>query len=515
MEQEQEAPTVVPTEDQEEQVQPTKSVKNFWERLDEVFTQNTELRQRMQELVEQFPTEEKPSGPYRSFIFQPDRVSICSNDDIIRTGNSLAPPDTATADCGHQPAERFYQFRIRMKRPLRNVRSIQLLSAVIPNIIQNIPDENTFFLYYKLRSVALSFQGNWDVNAIYGAGDIVEYNTIVYACINEQSVAEQPDLFINTTWVVITPPNDLTRPNYFDLHYSKIRYLYLTPTFHWIYDQAPAQDLNLFNRTFESPADLVNALNYIASQAQVNSGDWVGDSIQNDVSFVYNESINKVIFVPNPNEININQNYYMPCGYEDPNVKRFFESALVNGLPTPGGPILEVPSTWQNPANYSTLNYKLGFTWNGVFQNPVTNFSPDPWSDQTFIGSLFWYLRNQDPGIPVDFIILQQQVTFNSYPDLVNTSCLRLYCDFSFGSTQDSLGSSSSETPTADGLLSIVPVNTINQGVGFYQNNFNNPLSKIPQNITEVGITMLNDQGLPFYLPNSATVLLELGITYQ
>ena len=115
-------------------------------------------------------------------------------------------------------------------------------------------------------------------------------------------------------------------------------------------------------------------------------------------------------------------------------------------------------------------------------------------------------MRPSDPIYTVT-VMAQDRTTANSYPDLVNTSCVRIYCDVTLSSTEDSLGTK--------GLLSVVPVNTSNLGVGFYQNNFNNELTKIPQIISEVGITMLNDQGQPFYLPNSATVILELGITYH
>jgi len=379
MEQEQEAPTVVPTEDQEEQVQPTKSVKNFWERLDEVFTQNTELRQRMQELVEQFPTEEKPSGPFRSFIFQPDRVSLCSNDDTIRTGNSSSGADQSgfyvpSSSAGHAPGEQFNQFRIRLKRPLRNVKSIQLLSAVIPNAIQNIPDENTFFLYYKLRSVAQAYQGEWSSLQNYFAGDLVTRLGTDYALVQVPQSTNEPPELNPTHWVPFTPPADLTRPNYYDLQLTRIRYLYFTPTFSYTPDQTVPQNLNLFNRTFEDPDDLIAALNFVASQAALNSGDFFQQSIANDVSFQYNDQTKKVQFIPNPNEININQNYYLPLGYEDPNVKLFFDNLFVNIY---NGTAVEI-DTWKPTSSFSTLNYKLGFTWNGIFQNPATNNGMNP-----------------------------------------------------------------------------------------------------------------------------------------
>ena len=114
-------------------------------------------------------------------------------------------------------------------------------------------------------------------------------------------------------------------------------------------------------------------------------------------------------------------------------------------------------------------------------------------------------MRGKDPVyLPPDWT--PNLLTANSYADLVNTSCVRVYCDTTFGSTQDSTG--------GGGLLSIVPVNTTNLGVGFYQNNFNNPLTKIPRIIPEINIRLLNDLGQPYLLPNSATVTLELAMEY-
>jgi hypothetical protein len=166
------------------------------------------------------------------------------------------------------------------------------------------------------------------------------------------------------------------------------------------------------------------------------------------------------------------------------------------------------------PASQSILNTRLGQTWNGLFDNPL--LMTNPWTNIQFQSGLFWYMRGQDPGYNVlAYPVEQNQLTFYSYPDLVNTSCVRVYADFTFTSTEDSLGSSVQDTQNLDGLLSLVPINATNLGVSFYQNNFNNPLTKIPDNITQIGITMLNDQGLPFYVPNSAVILLELAIEYK
>ena len=125
-------------------------------------------------------------------------------------------------------------------------------------------------------------------------------------------------------------------------------------------------------------------------------------------------------------------------------------------------------------------------------------------------------MRPKDPRFLAAPFNLQpwtaDQVTANSYGDLVNTSCVRIYADVIMGSTQDS---NNTKQDDAEGLLSVVPINATNLGVGFYQNNFDNKLTKLPSIITEVGVRLVNDQGLPFSLPNSATVLLELSIDYS
>ena len=541
----------VSTEQQPVKEEPIKDVGTFWERLDEVLqlVKSGGVRSNIvEDILEAFPEMEKIKQDYKSAIFQPDRLALCSNDDIQGNTNLNTPFLPFNERVGHYPGEKFSSFRVRLTRPLRNVKQIQLLSAVIPNAIQNIPDEQVFFFWYKLRSVALANLGAYSAVTTYKTGDIVSYNTLNY--VNKtQSLNITPGLVywvvtttlpatsvwaagtiyntgavvsynnqnwvcqVNATqnvipgttyWVQITLPADTSRPNYYDLNPNHINYLWLAPSYYFPYEYTLAANPLLFNRTFQDYDDLVNTLNFIISQ------DNILNNAQNDISFQYNPTLNKIIMIPNPANLTAGY-YYLPCGYEDPNLASFMSSnRAIYGLQE------------QFAANYLqynagyTLNLRLGFTWNGIYTNP---FLTNPWSDNNFMGSLFWYMRKQDPGFnPPLFlpVLLQDIITFNSYPDLVNTSCVRINADFALSSTQDSLGSTIPDNNTApQGLLSIVPVNASNLGVGFYQNNFNNPLTKIPQNLTEIGISMLTDQGLPYYLPNSATVLLELAVEYN
>lgn len=513
MEQEQEVlPTPVEPQEQEkvQTEEPTKSVKNFWERLDEVFNLSKQTNQNLEQILETFPEVQQINQNFHSALFQPERISLCSNDDQQPSSSQTLAPVTGrflTPSQGHAPSEYFSNFRIRLSRPLRNVKSIQMLSAVIPNATTNIPDTQTFFWWYKLRSVAQANRGVFDLGTNYIPGDIVSYNTNTYACKVENSTT----LPSNTTyWTQIILPADTTRPNYYDLNPYHLNYVFLSPTWFFPPDFIANGNQLYFNRTFQDYADLVLALNYCMLQAQGNN------NAQNDISFQYDDVLNKIIMIPNPANITAGY-YYLPCGYEDPNIPLFMASSATSlqyginylGIGT------SAPSSFPYTSQ-SLLNTRLGFTWNGRFPNPF--LSSNPWSDSLFLASLYYYLRKSDPYFagPPPLQFNQNVIIANNYADLVNTSCVRIYADFTLGSTQDSLGSTSPEgTPTTQGLLSIVPVNTNNLGVGFYQNNFDNPLTKIPPNITEIGITMLTDQGTPFYLPNSATVLLELGITYH
>jgi hypothetical protein len=464
------------------QAEPTTTVKNFWERLDEVFqlsVQNAQSQQKIQELIDQFPDQQKLSGPYRSFIFQADRVAITSNDDVIPS-NSIT--NRSFSDGGHQDAETFSSFRVRLKRSLVNVKSIQLLSAVIPNAIQNIPDNSTIFFYYRLRSLEDAYQGEWNGATVYNPGDLIGWVTtgLSYACIQTNINVAPNAPNASEYWFPVTIPITAAQPNYWDLNPYRIKavWLYATSGYPPEWDNKST----VYNRTFTDYNDLATTLNTAANNA-------ASCSTPGDVAFSYDQNLNKIIMTPQ------NEFYYIPCGYEDPNIP--LSSVILSAATVQG-----IPESFIYQQGY-TLNLRLGYTWNGVFPDPFQN--SNLYATNDFAETLFFYMR---PADPVIFSNYNQNIfTFNSYGDLVSTSCVRIYADFILNSTEDS--------GTQEGLLSIVPINTSNLGVSFYQNNFNNPLTKVPRIITEIGIRLLNDQGLPYLLPNSATVLLELGLTYH
>jgi hypothetical protein len=108
-------------------------------------------------------------------------------------------------------------------------------------------------------------------------------------------------------------------------------------------------------------------------------------------------------------------------------------------------------------------------------------------------------------GVPF-WNFLATAYTAESYADLVNTGVVNLYADIVSGSTTDSLRNTN--------LLAAVPMNASNLGVAFYNPVITNPLTKIQDQVYQLNIIMTDDKGLPFNIPNSATVSLEIAFTY-
>lgn len=522
------ATPALPGEEAEEaDVEPTKNVKNFWERLDEVFKLNVEsakMREKLDEMLEQFPQMERANPLYKSFIFQPERVSISSNDDqqpssgtSIWTASGEQMPYSAALGTTQQ----FNSFRVRLPKSLVNVKSIQLLSAVIPNATQNIPNNQILFFYYQIRDLSNSIAA-FTPGPIRYPGDIVTYfgNTYVLQAIDNGGV-QPPN---NPNYIPISLAGiDLRRPNYWDLNFYRIQVVGMSPSFNYLGTDI-ANIYTIQNRTFTDYADLLTTLQACAASATASSD-------PNDVNFVYNAQLNKVQFIglnqAQRTGNNAGRYYYLPCGYEDPNIALAIQNAILNGngaFSTEsqisqtlgflcGTPLdKNISQIWSPGYN---LNLRLGFTWNGNLPNPFQQpslYTGSSLSLLSFPNLCRPFLRPPDTIYPI-VTGRTPLLTANSYPDLVNTSCVRIYTDVALASTDEGVAPNPTQQ-NPGGLLSVIPVNATNLGVGFYQNNFNNPLTKIPRVISELGIRMVNDQGAPFYLPNSATVILELAVEY-
>lgn len=112
---------------EEPPTQPIKDVQTFWNRLDSLLTNIEEGEAN------------KQNSAYHSFIYQPERVNISSDSDISITQAQFGVEE-----------QTYNNFRVAIKRPFLDVKSIQLLRASIPNTVTNIPDDQTTFWYYRL-----------------------------------------------------------------------------------------------------------------------------------------------------------------------------------------------------------------------------------------------------------------------------------------------------------------------------------------------------------------------------
>lgn len=384
----------------------------------------------MEQLIEQFPDTIR-TADYRSFILQPERVSINSRQTL-----SIKPVSDQFID-----ADYYYQFTCRLKNPLMNVKSLELLRATIPNVIPSIPNSEATFYYYRIPADPITFQPNY------------------------QALTAANILFVRLTPSIGYSPDNYTNPAIYG-----------------------------YNKTFTNYQELVAELNKATLHDPLETTlQPLGFYDPGDITFSYNENLNKIVFVGNNALDPITgepQYYYLPVGYSDPNLA-LFQLAITNVLTPQGQPILF-------PVNGEyTLNRRLGYLWDGVFQTPLNSLSYTILENRTIP-------KPNYAGLPWNDYL--PNYTAEGYADLVYTANVFVYCNIVGGSTQD--------TNTDEQLLAVVPMNTQNLGVNFGESKLSCPLTKISKEIYNISITLRTDTAQPFYLPNNAYVNLEIKFTY-
>lgn len=380
----------------------------------------------MDEILAQFPSIMNNESKYRSFIYQPERISLNSRKALEQPGTTQSQPFYLN--------EFYFSFISELRSPLLRAKSIELLRATIPNAVTSIPNSETAFYYYRIPTTGAP---NYD-------------------------------------------------PDYSQLTPANIRMVRLLSSFAYDPDNYPNPNIFGFNKTFQEYGDLVNELNKAAAN-DPNQG-FLSPTyyIQGDISFLYNETLNKIIVQGNNYETEggVPQFYYLPVGFQDPNLSIFITTIRT-----------ELNETLFPTNGSYTLNRRLGYLWNGVFEaNP-----PDGSSSYTALVNHTFPQPNY-PGIPLIYY------TAEGYADLVYSANLFLFCD--------SVGGSSQDNSMDDRLLAVVPMNTANLGVAFSENKLSCPLTKISEDIFQLRFSMRTDTGEPFWLPTNAYVNIELKISY-
>jgi hypothetical protein len=531
---------------------PVRDVESFYNRLDSLMehleTTNAQKKQNI-----------------RSFTNQPERVCISSDNDINTSQTQNAVEEQS-----------FSSFKVTIARPFLDVKSIQLLRASIPNAVTNIPDEECTFWYYRLPTATFSGQITITTAPTYtnaaftlagvitGTTDTIHWETFPYTLQTAAGVirgyfappAANPGTVSIYSSITLQGATigSITRSSSLFMPAPAAKYLHmvrLLPSYYKaeLFESAFGQDTDLppnsrygFNKTFGDYEDLA------AELAKSCSADPAYDIatnlsvafpifIPNDISLTYNSTLNKFIFTGN-NSYNAGNTIkffsYLSAGYLDPLL-------WVTGQANSGSDVVSAPTlfdylTTDFPGDYNyirsingqpyqlyrTLNLRLGFTWNGTISQisgffPINITALEAGQVNASLLAVFLNRLRPVPGYYDTGLLTGPAVgqtsptttdiyTADSYANLVFTNTVSLYADFTGGSTYDSMANTQ--------LLACVPMNASNLGVTFYNTTLYCPLTKISDQIYDIEIRMLTDTGLPYVVPNSAIVSLELALTY-
>ena len=247
------------------------------------------------------------------------------------------------------------------------------------------------------------------------------------------------------------------------------------------------------NRYFANGSDLVTQLNVAAS----TGGDLVAANPYwkvGDVSFSFSSTTNQISMTGLTSSY-----YYAIAGWNDAYVQAAQQGhgSAVNGGQT-GGVYMTTPTgsqyVLQPYALGYTLNLRVGFAMSGRSLAPA--LLPQQANAKLAYANLTNLPAAQNAAIAAD-----------TFPNLVYTGAVYLYSNIVAGST---LGSNKTRS-----LLAVIPSNAAQLGVIQYTAATLTWITRLPDTIYNVTITMLDDASQPYTLPDSAVVNIELGFHYR
>jgi len=494
---------------------------------------------------------------YRSFVYQPERLSLSSQ-------NAISP----------QTSNNFYNFTINLPRPLLNVKSLQLLRASIPQCSQSISDSACVFWYYRLPT-QIDINGDTfytelpNINNLYCVRLLPSYykpelidNSNLYGfnetfnsyeeLLTQLNKATQNDLAYNNDVKIPNKdmpfiPNDISfslQNNKFQMTGNNVN----TPiAFNDFNINFYYQQNNIVNYLGNNYICLVDNTNNVYPDVSINwllynqttnfytylSAGYLDPNVITKQSTSYNLTWNPYTFyntddivyyggnryqatqpnqnkIPEPSEGVIVYIYWNLLGDTTPIIKngvngisQQYDFELLSSIP--GQPY------YQN--NNRTLNLITGFTWNGlnIIQNQLINPTIYP------EGSPAPILLNRLRPIPIYSSVslfggtLYPQTTTGTYTadgycNLVFSSICSIYASI--------VGSATLDSQRNTNLLSIIPMNCPNLGVSFYNNVISTELTKINNDIYTIYIELRAEDGNPYIISNNGIITLDLKLTY-
>lgn len=438
---------------------------------------------------------------YKNFIYQPERLSISSQNAII-----------TQTEFNTQTNNSYSNFTINLSRPLLNVKSLQLLRASIPQCSQSISDSACVFWYYRLPT-QLDINGDTfytelpNINNLYMIRLLPSYykkelinNSSIYGynqtfnsyddLLTQVNLATQNDLAYNNQISKTMPfiPNDisfnLSSNNKFSFTGNNVN----TPI------------------TFNTYSDIIT---YILNNIVSYLGNNYICKVSSSIGVIPTNTTNWSIYIQTSNFYT-----YLSAGYLDSNVltkqtslnnlSETYDFELLTDIP--GQPL------YQNVQN-RTLNLIMGFTWNGLYFTINQLVNPTSYTE----GSATPNLLNRLRPIPIYSSIVGGLL--GSYPQTTTaTYTADGYCNLVFSSIcsiyTSIVVSSTLDTQRNTNLLSIIPMNCPNLGVSFYNNVISTELTKINSDIYTIYIELRAEDQTPYLISNNGIITLDLKLTY-
>jgi hypothetical protein len=342
-----------------------------------------------------------PPNPFN----QPKIVSV---DSFLRTSNNAATSGNGM----------WNSYTITPNVPLRKVKKVQMVKAVVPNIALPLDDnKDLMFFYHKLTT---------------GTPTPVSGNL---KCVRLYPSQYQPAGSYTT--------------------YTRNKYV-------------------------STGSDLATLLNAAASTS--------GDSLtynpiwsNNDATFAYDATTNKMTFAGKDTTAGTS---YCIAAYDSPVVAAYLATNAITLNALNGN------TTQKYVPNY-TMNLKLGYA---LSYNTVPPFSSSP---ITGCANLTGVGIAATTAIPVD-----------SYLNLVPTSAIYVFANWA--------GSAGQSGQNNRNLLGVIPNTTAPFGVITYQEQGNAPfLTSVLDDIYDLTIELRTDANTPYWLPDSCSVNILLGLQYE
>lgn len=239
----------------------------------------------------------------------------------------------------------------------------------------------------------------------------------------------------------------------------------IMPT-NWYAPTSPIANMPV-NSYYATPTDLANALNLASANDSATYNVYYGGV--NDVAFTWNSVTKKMVLTGLNTGV-----YYEPAGYTT--LTRL--ATNFNGILVPAfGSTTTTGATYQPYIPEYSLNLRAGFA------------------------------RPLNPVIANQYCLLGGVgITSDSYPNLVFTQCYYVYANICAGS---SLGSNGTHN-----LLSVVPSSAGQLAVTNYTALTINMLTKVPQEIYNIKISITDDNNVDVVFPDSAVINIELAFKY-